>query len=369
MYIKLFNKTESDNIHGKYYMGLHECDDNKEFTFIDSEHFSQYAQAYPNDIYFIRPVLIPRDVNIIKLYNEPYNYMILKAKKIVLGNRANLDNPYAIKEFNLKFNSAYLNQAFSNGWHEIVEWWINNCPEIKYTEWGISQACRNGHVNVLQLWKSSGSEYINGISRLGLHYASSYGHVNVLEWWKNSGLELHYDEDTMDLALTSHLDGASNVKVLDWWKNSTLSLKYSEKSMDYAAFNGNIAVLNWWKNSGLPLKHSIFALNSASSNNKVNVLEWWKNSGLPFEYTSYALDEASGRGYLDVLKWWKNSGFPLKYTVLAMNLASSRDHINVLDWWKNSGLPLKYNQWALKCSNKVLEWWDESGLDLTLLHL
>ena len=52
--------------------------------------------------------------------------------------------------------------------------------------------------------------------------ASINGHVEILEWFKSSGYNFKYDIDVINYALSE-----GHVKILDWIKNSCYRLRYN----------------------------------------------------------------------------------------------------------------------------------------------
>ena len=166
------------------------------------------------------------------------------------------------------------------GLTKVLSWWLGmsesgtgNLLLRPYDEEPLNDASREGHIHVLQWWKSSGLPLRYG---LVMDVASSFGHLSVLEWWKNSGLTLNY---------LHALKGAS--------------------------YRGEVAVLEWWKKSGLRLVYDKEVLVEATKFNRPDVLQWWSSSGLRVEYCvcdiEAALDDAIGGGK-EARDWWLRRG-------------------------------------------------------------
>ena len=166
------------------------------------------------------------------------------------------------------------------GQSKVLTWWLeasssdlpNPFPR-EYDEEPLNDASREGHIHILQWWKSSGLPLRYG---LVMDVASSFGHLTVLEWWKNSGLTLNY---------LHALKGAS--------------------------YRGEVEVLEWWKKSGLRLVYDKEVLVDATKFNRPDVLQWWSSSGLRVEYCvcdiEAALEDAIGGGK-EAKDWWLDRG-------------------------------------------------------------
>lgn len=164
---------------------------------------------------------------------------------------------------------------------EVLSWWLSASDPRRgaaalpreYDEEPLNDASREGHIHVLQWWKTSALPLRYG---LVMDVASSFGHLSVLEWWKNSGLSLNYH---------NALKGAS--------------------------YRGEVDVLEWWKRSGLRLVYDKEVLVEATKFNRADILEWWSRSGLRVEYCvcdiEAALEDAIGGGH-EARMWWLKRG-------------------------------------------------------------
>ncbi|KAJ3155529.1 hypothetical protein HDU89_006493 [Geranomyces variabilis] len=82
---------------------------------------------------------------------------------------------------------------------DAVKWWINSGLEVKYTEKLLDSASKNGNIEMLEIWRTSG--LTPRYSTEAMDYPKN---SQVLEWWKSSaheksGWELRYTELSMDL--------------------------------------------------------------------------------------------------------------------------------------------------------------------------
>jgi hypothetical protein len=106
----------------------------------------------------------------------------------------------------------------------------------------INDACKNGHIQVLEWFKNSGYKF--KYDEYAILWASKYGHVQVLEWFKNSGYEFKYNNYAINIASFN-----GHVQILEWFKISGYKLKYSEWVIDYASRNCNIKFLKFYSNN------------------------------------------------------------------------------------------------------------------------
>ncbi|KAI8810630.1 hypothetical protein BJ742DRAFT_666392, partial [Cladochytrium replicatum] len=72
--------------------------------------------------------------------------------------------------------------------------------------------------------------------------ARSNGHVHVLDWWKSSGLKMIHTHDAANDASEN-----GHVAVLDWWFYSGIKYGHTVRAIESASENWHIEVLEWWK--------------------------------------------------------------------------------------------------------------------------
>lgn len=73
--------------------------------------------------------------------------------------------------------------------------------------------------------------------------ASANGHVHVLNWWKSSGHELKYSNRAMDSATMNE-----RIDVLNWWVNSGLPLSFTLAPGPFC--HSRILSQLWWSVRG-----------------------------------------------------------------------------------------------------------------------
>jgi hypothetical protein len=170
------------------------------------------------------------------------------------------------------------------------------------------------------------------------------GHIDVLEWWKSMYEHEHENEHEQivihDVDFIDSLCSNGCVDVLNWFNNPE-NKKIFNVSFDYnrglsmACLNNNVEILEWYKNNYEGDFRYDYGIDSASSNNNIEVLEWfklnYKQLGISFNYTPSSLDGASNKGYINIMNWWLNSGFELKFSQYSINGICSNN--NVLKWY------------------------------------
>ncbi|KAI8588913.1 hypothetical protein BDZ88DRAFT_420345 [Geranomyces variabilis] len=150
-----------------------------------------------------------------------------------------------------------MDTASVHGQVDALEWLKNSGWPITWTDKSMD-ATRS--VNVLAWWVQSGLElkYTENL----LNSASANGHIDILEFWRTkSGFFPLYTERAMDTA--------DNAAVLAWWKKaaeeSSWELRYTDRAVGNASdcfysegdkylVSPSLPILRWWAASGLPLK-------------------------------------------------------------------------------------------------------------------
>jgi hypothetical protein len=198
---------------------------------------------------------------------------------------------------------------------EFLDWWISLPPRYRvYGVEAIDEACRSGHLNVLEWWWERRGDRFQTFSGLQLKYteaalenASAKGHIHVLNWWRNtSGLPLKIGR-VLDMASRS-----GNIEVLDWWVRSGIEVKYDNFTLYNASCSGRVEVLKWWhESSGLQMMFDRDVLTGATRYNQPEVLDWWDKSGLDVQFRICDIEEAledAIRPGAEAKEWWEKKG-------------------------------------------------------------
>ncbi|KAI9175237.1 hypothetical protein H9P43_006598 [Blastocladiella emersonii ATCC 22665] len=235
-------------------------------------------------------------------------------------------------------------------------------PRDEYTHRAVEDACKAGHLAVLQWWVASGLKL--KFSHRAVDLASQEGHVAVLEWAFATPVHFVYSEQAVDYA-----SWKGQLPVLQWWAQSGLEMMHSHVAVDAASWNGHVAVLDWWLATvgRDALKFSIAAIDSASANGQLASLDWWTTkAGVKLRYSAAAIDRACARGHVAVLDWWARLGLPLDYSAAALDQASTSGHVAVLEWFaERPDLKSKFTRTTIDracAANKAVgDFWAKSG--------
>ena len=326
-----------------------------------------------------------------------------------IGKCYSLRNPATYQKLDLKVPRRILIDACTIGDIEILDCWLayrtrHNLTK-SFPELAITEACRNGHVAVLQWLKKPGTSVEFNLTNWQADEASKYGHINILNWLIDSGLEFQYSQFAILYAVQN-----GQLATLKWWvqqhTHRGIQLKYPDYCIMHAAFNGHVQIFKWWLNSGLIftfnnnfadyvsgnghlavlellkdlnlLKYSKLAIDWACDNGHLHILKWWFRQyaqfGFELLYSEHAIDFASRNNQVKILEFWlktwlKGDIDQLKYTSQAMDSASRNGNIDVLDFWLNAhyvhGIELKYTEQiydGFENYPTVRIWWNTSGL-------
>ena len=144
---------------------------------------------------------------------------------------------------------------------------IENCV-VLYSEDIITNACFNGHLEVLEWLERSEYFYLNGVSvsieKILQNNLSIDYNIRNLNFLKNLGYHYEY-KDIRECVNYSFKYGY--VEILDWLTNSEFKdyiIKHKKNLIDNASTYGHVQILEWFKNSEFEFKYYYDAINYAS---------------------------------------------------------------------------------------------------------
>jgi hypothetical protein len=245
---------------------------------------------------FFRIALIPlKGIVRNDYYSKDY---ITAHDTIILSEEYNYSDIKSIYKFNIQITHMYISLVCRANNNKTLEYLqkkkclLHISKNDHLNSFLLCGACKNGYVELLELWKHSGLKFSSKFNEsLAFRYAFEYNNVNILQWLVNNNFSMG------DFTITS-------------------------ENINQASYNGHINVLEWWKNSGLPLEYDqdiIFYL--ITKNDQVKALEWWKNSGLTLKNNRLLIFKST-----EVVEWWKNSGLKLKYFYCSKDLYNKLDN-------------------------------------------
>ncbi|KAI9184689.1 hypothetical protein H9P43_003744, partial [Blastocladiella emersonii ATCC 22665] len=167
----------------------------------------------------------------------------------------------AVAEYRLKNELNFvLHAAITQPHRALLDLWryLDLPVRAVITSPLISDLCRDGHADVLE-WIVRASGPLWHYTVHAMNFASMNGHVNVLEWWRTSGNPPMYSQ----LAFTGAAKNG-HVAALQWWRDSGLHVGgFTDKIMDVASEFGQVAVLEWMlRESGWPVEYSTAAVDA-----------------------------------------------------------------------------------------------------------
>ena len=90
----------------------------------------------------------------------------------------------------------------------------------------INNACKNGHIQVLEWFKNSGYEFKHEFKYdyQAIYDASQNGHIRVLEWFKISGYKFKYNKNAFKTNFNKILKFYCNINIKKLIKWSSLNI-------------------------------------------------------------------------------------------------------------------------------------------------
>ncbi|KAL8830934.1 MAG: hypothetical protein Q9170_005508 [Blastenia crenularia] len=113
--------------------------------------------------------------------------------------------------------------AAQNGQASTIRWWMTSGIPTVHEEAVARTASASGHANVLRLWKEIKGEKMQYDNQV-LVGPTKNGHVDVLEWWKSSGYRVEYKTCDIEEALEDSVGGQKETDIRSWWARNGLNL-------------------------------------------------------------------------------------------------------------------------------------------------
>ncbi|KAI9826640.1 MAG: hypothetical protein M1832_006236 [Thelocarpon impressellum] len=111
--------------------------------------------------------------------------------------------------------------AALSGRADVIRWWDGSGIPYSHEETVAKIASSNGHVHILELWKSLKGEKMIFDNQV-LVGATKNGHADVLRWWEDGGLRVEYKTCDIEEALEDSIGVEGADRVLAWWETHGL---------------------------------------------------------------------------------------------------------------------------------------------------
>jgi hypothetical protein len=229
-------------------------------------------------------LILPEDDLYIYIYKYYY-------KRIII----HLTNNYtSISVVNFLEQTYEIDTASSNGDLETLSILLEN-PQNKYSHLAFDNACKNGHLHIVERWLNSDREL--KYSTDAVDFASENGYIEILQLLKRHDMYLSMASEN------------GHVEVLPLLKKHNMAkfiFNYTERGFDYALINKHEKVIEFWIDSKLPLKFSEDQLiNYAYSSGQTYILDVLKKiDRFTFTYEIKYLKNAAIYNHPQILSWF-----------------------------------------------------------------
>ncbi|GMF28985.1 unnamed protein product [Phytophthora fragariaefolia] len=191
--------------------------------------------------------------------------------------------------------TAAMDEAASAGFLEVVQWLHRNRTEGCSMS-AMNGAAENGHLDVVKWLHAERNE---GCSVSAMEKAAGNGHLEVVQW-----LHSHRSEGCTERAMDWAAKGG-HLNVVKWLSQNR-SEGCTTAAMNWAAYGGHLGTIKWLHQNrceGFTPK----AMCLAASSGHLNVLRWLQ-ANTRYSFSSDAVDMAAAGGHLHVLEWLHTNG-------------------------------------------------------------
>ncbi|KAL9604697.1 MAG: hypothetical protein Q9219_000417 [cf. Caloplaca sp. 3 TL-2023] len=138
------------------------------------------------------------------------------------GEGSSQESTAVLPPLQLKVGKSLI-YAAQNGQAATIRWWMSSGIPTVHEEAVARTASAHGHVNILRLWKEIKGEKMQYDNQV-LVGPTRNGHVEVLEWWKTSGYRAEYKTCDIEEALEDGVSDQKGLVALRWWTRNGLNL-------------------------------------------------------------------------------------------------------------------------------------------------
>lgn len=208
---------------------------------------------------------------------------------------------------------------------------LNILNELGYASNGITRACKDGYLKVVQyLYKiETTSEDIHQIQKNICTTAAEHGHFHILKW--ASEMDFSFSDDAILVAISNkHND------IVKWLYDQTIDFECdSHYPCEMAAVSGNFEILKWMHETNRAHWH-VDVCKAAAESGDLHILQWLREQNCPWD--EEVCTGAAENNHLHILQWARSQQCPWNvYTAID---AAINSHFDVLRWALGNGCPL-----------------------------
>ncbi|XWW98764.1 hypothetical protein V2A60_006766 [Cordyceps javanica] len=192
------------------------------------------------------------------------------------------------------YDAEAVDGASRHGHVEILDWWWRQSGmPLRYTETSLEQASANGHIAVLQWWQDAAlqDEYVVLRPGRALLWAAQLGQADVLQWWHSSKIAVAYGNDVVHAACQN---GHVNVLEAWRTAKGDGGIQADEVDVMSATSYGHVLVLEWlhffsrgllpgMRDNGQPIEFRVCDIQAClhrNSREQRKVRTWWAKHGI-----------------------------------------------------------------------------------------